>query len=163
MTPTERLREAIRQIVESEPDIDAAVIRGLAFVQQEQLADALAADAIRDMVQAAVYARRATLREPPKAAAISAAEQAQAASVFARSLLDTWYVGSKRLGDCCAADLTPEARQLRAQAGGLLTHAVFYERLADKCGAQPVRTVCSDSDIVTLLNNISKATGEAAA
>lgn len=155
MSPIERVNELARQIVETNPDIETCVDTVLA--QLGEASQELVRQSVRLAVQQAVYTARTRQRIVPIGKpAIGAPEQAATSGVFQRSLLDSWYVGNRRLGDCTAKELTAEAGRLNAQAGGLVRHAMFYNRLAEKVGGLPVRATLDDQQVAAIFENITK-------
>lgn len=66
------------------------------------------------------------------------------------SLLDTFYVGAKRLGDCTRDDLMAASDREGQMAEGHRKRAGFLRAVADKCGAGVVREAVKEAELAAL-------------
>lgn len=162
MNAHDKLKELARQVVETNPNIEECVDTVIA--QLGETTQELLRAVVRVAVQAAVYAARARQRVAAATRpAITIVEQQATSGIFKRTLLDSWYVGNKRLGDCTASELTFEAVQLGAQATGLQRKVEFYTQLAKRVGQSQVRSVLTEEQVASLYDNIAKLTEPCAA
>jgi hypothetical protein len=145
--PTDEVRARLRaiadDIMQGDPQpYDKAADRLIAVVRAGPTAadtlDVLARDGALALIHAVAHdrregARRAalsrttpTVRERPvdRGAMVAASQAAMG------SLLDTWLVGGRRLGDCTGAQVRAAAATAAAQARGHARNARFYAALS---------------------------------
>ena len=137
--PNNRMLDLVGRVVRKEPDILAAenaVYRRLTDDADlmHEWGEPLLRRGIREMIHACRHQRRteAKANAMPHRLARGADVLADLAAIQMASILDTWLVGNKRLGECTRVELLAEAENIGAQIGGLSRNRKYFKLIADR-------------------------------
>ena len=148
------LMELAQQAVALHPDqaeARKAVLRRIS--RDTKLRDAILEEIVSEAVRSAVYLMRADLRRDQKGLIPARDDVTRAGAMIGLSLLDSWQIGDRLLGDADADYLRRHAQHERARAAGHVQNATFYESLASRVPAgKVVRQVVDAAAVQALLD-----------
>jgi len=149
------LRQLVRECVKTHSNPKAATAAVLAAID-DRAARSLLEHLTEQAVQSAVLTARHDLRVSVKLGPRIERTPDNCRRIVSESMLDSWFVGAKRLGDCVRDDLSSAALAERKSAAGHGRNAGFYELVAARLtGNKIARKVFNDDALRLLWNKTS--------
>jgi hypothetical protein len=172
MSPTDAIRnlsQLIREAAAKHSDPAKIVDAVLKQVERQPVLLQMILDTVvREWLQDRVHREQSHLRRVCRKTAVQATRAGKAARKACatvavakqarQTILDTWMIAGRKLGDVTRRDLTVQAETHRNQAAGLQRNATFYDLIAKRMDEdQTVREALDEAAVQKLWAQVQQA------